>query len=152
MMTRDVLSVDPDESVPAAARKLTERGVSAAPVIDAEGRLQGIISEGDLLRPFGQDKRLRRAWWLGVLAEGEEIPPALLDYIRLDRRRVRDLMTASVITVTENTPLPAIAELLERHRIKRVPVLRGGRVVGIISRADLIRALLRSPDEMIEPI
>lgn len=151
-MTSDVLSIDPDDSVGVAARKLSERGVSAAPVIDAEGRLQGVISEGDLLQPFCREKQLQRAWWLRILAEGEAIPPALVDYIRLDKRRVRDLMTSPVVTATEDTPLPVIADLLLRHRVKRVPVLRDGRVVGIVSRADLVRALARAPDAITEPI
>ncbi|MBR0683856.1 CBS domain-containing protein [Roseomonas eburnea] len=151
-MTSDVLSIDPDDSVGIAARKLSERGVSAAPVIDAEGRLIGVISEGDLLQPFCREKQLQRAWWLRILAEGEAIPPALVDYIRLDKRRVRDLMTSPVVTVTEDTPLPVVADLLLRHRIKRVPVLRDSRVVGIVSRADLVRALARAPDAITEPI
>ncbi|CAH2600750.1 CBS domain-containing protein [Rhodovastum atsumiense] len=152
VMTRDVLSVGPDDTVAEAARKLAGRGVSAAPVLDAEGRLLGIVSEGDLMRPFGREKQMHRAWWLNVIAEGLEFAPDFLEYIRLDQRRVRELMQPSVVTVTEEASLPAIADLLDRHHLKRVPVLRDGRVIGIVSRADIVRAVATAPAEIVEPV
>ena len=78
---------------------------------------------------------------------GEQLAPGFLGYVRSGDRQVRDLMTQDVITVEEDTPLPEVARLLEEHRIKRVPVLRQGKVVGIVSRADLVRALMHEEDE-----
>lgn len=152
VMTRDVLSVGPDDTVAEAAGKLAGRGISAAPVLDAGGRLLGIVSEGDLMRPFGRERQMHRAWWLNLLAEGTDLAPDFLEYMRLDRRRVRELMQTPVVTVTEDMSLPAIADLLERHHLKRVPVLRDGRVVGIVSRADIVRAVATAPVEIVEPV
>lgn len=150
VMTRDVLFLSPNDTVAEAARKLGERGVSAAPVVDAEGRLLGIVSEGDLLRPFRHTMQLQRAWWLDLLAEGTELAPAFLNYVRLDQRHIKELMTTTVITATEDMALPAVADLLSENHIKRVPVLRDGRVVGIVSRADIVRAIAAAPDTLVE--
>lgn len=141
IMTRDVITASPADTAAGIAAKLSEHDISALPVVDAEGRLVGIVSEGDLMRSFGVRNAMRRAWWLDILAEGEELAPEFLDYIRVDNRRAKDLMTRDVITVTESCGIEAIADLLTRRRIKRVPVLRGGRVVGIVSRADIVRTL-----------
>jgi CBS domain-containing protein len=97
------------------------------------------------MRPFGQANAMRRAWWLELLAEGTQLAPAFLDYIKLDRRRAQDLMVAPVVTVPETATLPEIADLLAQRHIKRVPVLRGDRLVGIVSRADVVGALARMP-------
>jgi CBS domain-containing protein len=148
IMTRDVVTVGPDDRVPEIARRLAEHGISAVPVCDKDGTVLGMISEGDLLRPFRQTHLLQREWWLNVLAEGEQLAPSFLDYIRLDQRRARELMTTPVITVTETTPATEIAELLDKHHIKRVPVVRDGKLVGIVSRADLIRAIAKSPEAL----
>ncbi|GLR66787.1 hypothetical protein GCM10010909_14670 [Acidocella aquatica] len=141
IMTRDVITASPADTAAGIAAKLSEHGISAVPVVDAEGRLAGIVSEGDLMRSFGLRNAMHRAWWLDILAEGEELAPEFLDYIRVDNRRVKDLMTRDVITVAETTGIDDIADLLTRRGIKRVPVLRGGRVVGIVSRADIVRVL-----------
>ncbi len=143
MMTRDVITAGPADTAAGIAAKLGEHGISAVPVVDAAGRLVGIVSEGDLMRSFGLRNAMRRAWWLDILAEGEELAPEFMDYIRVDNRRATDLMTRDVVSVTESAGIDEIANLLTRHRIKRVPVLRNGRVVGIISRADIVRTLAR---------
>jgi CBS domain-containing protein len=152
IMTRDVLSVGPDTTIKDAAARLSDRGVSAAPVVDGDGHLLGMVSEGDLMQPFGRQRALRRAWWLNVLAEGEQLAPEFRDYLRLDTRRVRDVMTKDVVTVGESADVSEIADLLTKHRIKRVPVVREGKLVGVVSRADLVRALARSPDAFAEPL
>jgi CBS domain-containing protein len=144
VMTRDVFVAAPNETVASLAQRMSDKGISALPVCEADGTLVGIISEGDLMRPFGQANAMRRSWWLDVLAEGTDLAPEFLDYIRLDTRRARDLMSRNVISVVETTPLAQIADILEQHRIKRVPVLRDGKVVGIVSRADIIRAMARA--------
>jgi CBS domain-containing protein len=148
VMTRDVVTVGPDATVAEAAAVLAEHDISAVPVCDKDGTLLGMLSEGDLMRPFGAANEMRRAWWLGMLAEGNDLAPEFLDYVRMDRRRAQDLMTREVITTTEQTSLSEIADLMSRHRIKRVPVLSGGKVVGIVSRADVVRALAGSQGDL----
>jgi CBS domain-containing protein len=141
IMTHDIVSVRPGDTVPVIAAALGKRGISAAPVVDAEGKLLGIVSEGDLMRPFGARSVVRRDWWLEMLAEGERLAPDFLDYIRQDHRTASDLMTRDVVTVAGDMPVAEIADVLAQHRIKRVPVMQDGKMVGIVSRADILRAL-----------
>jgi len=141
VMTTDVITVDPDTTVQALAALLAERGISGAPVVDSSGRLVGIVSEGDLLHraEIGTARRhreRRRSWWLDHFASD-----LARDYIKSHGRTVKDIMTRDVVTVTEDTELGDVAALLEAKRIKRVPVTRDGKVIGIISRANLVRAL-----------
>jgi CBS domain-containing protein len=140
VMTPDVITVDPDTSVQALAKLLSERAISGAPVVDASGRMVGIVSEGDLLHrtELGTATRrdARRSWWLDHFADG-----AARDYVKSHGRTVKDIMTRDVAAVSEETGLADIATLLETRRIKRVPVVRDGKVVGIVSRSNLVRAL-----------
>ena len=152
IMTRDVVTARPENSVAEVAKLLTDHDISAVPVCVEQGKALGMVSEGDLMRPFGKENELKRAWWLNVLAEGTELAPAFVDYIRLDHRKARDLMVAPVITAAADASVPEVADLLARHRIKRVPIVRDGRLVGIVSRADVIRALANSPDDVVEPV
>lgn len=152
IMTRDVVTVLPDDSVAEVAKRLSDHEISAVPVCDKQGTVVGMLSEGDLMRPFGKEKALRRAWWLNLLAEGTDLAPAFLDYVRLDSRRARDLMITPVITAPEDATVLELADLLARHQIKRVPIIREGKLVGIVSRADVVRALASNPDELTEPI
>jgi CBS domain-containing protein len=146
VMTRDVITVGPNATVAEVAALLAKHDISAVPVCDAKGALLGMLSEGDLMRPFGAANEMRRAWWLGLLAEGTDLAPEFLDYIRVDRRKAKDLMTREVVTATEQTSLSEIADLMSKHRIKRVPVLTNGKVAGIVSRADVVQALTRWPN------
>ena len=152
IMTRDVITVSPDDTVAEVAKVMTEHGISAMPVCDKEGRLVGMISEGDLMRPFGEKHALRRAWWLDLLAEGTELAPEFLDCLRADHHKARDLMTKEVVTATETTSAAEIADLLSEHRVKRVPIVRDGAIVGIVSRANLIRALAHKPEILAKPL
>jgi CBS domain-containing protein len=141
VMTTDVISVDPDTTVQALATLLAERGISGAPVVDAGGRLVGIISEGDLLHraEIGSARRhrvRRRSWWLDHFASD-----LARDYVKSHGRTVKDIMTRDVVIVTEDTELAEVAALLEAKRVKRVPVMREDKVVGIISRANIVRAV-----------
>ena len=120
---------------------LAERGISGAPVVNAGGRLVGIVSEGDLLHraEIGTAHRhrpRRRSWWLDHFAS-----EAARDYVKSHGRTVKDIMSSEVVTVAEDADLADIAALLESRRIKRVPVMRGDKIAGIISRANLVRAL-----------
>src|SRR5262245_51233763 len=142
VMTSEVISVDPDMSVHALAALLSERGISGVPVVDAEGRVIGIVSEGDLLHRIetGTQRRTgrRRSWWLEGIASDRE---QARDYVKSHARTVKDVMTRDVVSVSDTTELAEIANLLETKRIKRVPVVRDRKLVGIVSRANLVRAL-----------
>jgi CBS domain-containing protein len=135
-MTTKVATVGPDMPVNAIAALLLERHISAVPVIDDDRRILGIVSEGDLMRR-GETER-RPSWWLAAFSNAEELAR---EFTKTRGIRAKDVMTREVLTVTEETPIATIAELLEKRRIKRVPVVRDGRIVGIVSRADLLRAL-----------
>ena len=141
IMTRRTVIARPDSTVAEVARLLSKHDISAVPVCADDGTVVGMISEGDLMRPFQQEHALCRDWWLGVLSFGGAVAQALADYIQQDRRRARDLMTYPVITAGETATPGEIAELLLHHRIKRVPIVRDGKLVGIVSRGDLIGAL-----------
>ena len=141
VMTTQVITVGPETSVQEVASVLSDRGISGVPVVDAQDRVIGIVSEGDLIHraETGTEHRPeRRSWWLdGVAAERD----LARDYVKAHGRKAREIMTREVIAVGEDTDLAEIADLLESKRIKRVPVLSGGKLVGIVSRANLVRAL-----------
>jgi CBS domain-containing protein len=145
IMSSPAIVVAPDASVPAIAALLSAKHISAVPVCAPDGALVGIVSEGDLLQPFRESERLRRDWWLGLVAEGEDLSPAFLDYVRSDTHTAADVMVRQVITADERATLPQLAELMIKHAIKRVPILRDGRVAGVVSRADLVAAIARQP-------
>jgi CBS domain-containing protein len=144
VMTTTVLSVTPEMTVRDAAKMMVEQRISAVPVIDAKGQLIGMVSEGDLMRrvELGTEKR-QRSWWLDLLATGLDAD----EYVKSHGHLVEDIMTRDVIFVDEATPLNEIAGLLESKHIKRVPVLRQGELVGIVSRANLVQALASAHEE-----
>jgi CBS domain-containing protein len=146
IMTRSVVTARPSNTVAQVARLLSENAISAAPVCDDSGAVLGMISEGDLMRPFVNTNVKRRAWWLTLLADGTDLAPEFVDYVRLDRYQIGDLMTRRVITASETTPVTELAERMVEHRIKRLPIVLGEKLVGIVSRADVIRAIAQSPD------
>ena len=144
VMTSEVISVDENATVTAVARLLAERGISAVPVVDKANQVIGMVSEGDLLHRAETGTERRRAWWLDMMASTNRLAG---DYIKSHSGRVKDVMTRNVLSVTETTPVADIALLLETNRIKRVPVVRDGKLVGIVSRANLVRALAMTIDE-----
>ena len=149
VMTREILSVGPDTTVVEAVRTMLDNRISGLPVIDAAGRLVGILTEGDLLRRGETGTERQRPRWLEIL-----MGPGRLagEYVRTHGRKVDGLMTRDVVSVTPDTPLKEVVELMERRRIKRVPVLDGDDApVGILSRADLLRALLGALEEKPAP-
>ena len=141
IMTTKVVTVRPDTSTQAIAVLLLENGISAVPVVGEDGEVAGMVSEGDLLHLGDASHEARRDWWLTLLAEGETLHPQFLAHLGERKQCARDIMSAPVITVTDHTGISEISNLLTTHRIKRVPVLRDGHIVGIVSRADLIRAI-----------
>ena len=138
IMTSPVISVEPDASVLQAVRIMLQRRMSGLPVVDREGRLIGIVTEGDFLRRAETGTQRRRARWLEFLLG----PGRLADeYTQSHGRKVSEIMTRDPQTVTEDTPLEDVVRLMEKKQIKRVPVVRGQHVVGIVSRANLLHAL-----------
>ena len=135
IMTTDVVTVGPAAEAAEVARLMLQRRISAVPVVDGKRRVLGIISEGDLIRRAEGGAELRRSRWLVLLAD------RTAEFIKAYGTRAKDLMTRDVITVPEEATLAEIAQVLEAHRIKRVLVVRNGRLVGIVSRADVLRGL-----------
>ena len=144
LMTSEVITVSEDASVQDAAKLMAERGISAVPVVDRERRVVGIVSEGDLLHRAETGTEQRRSWWLEIVASTNQLAG---EYVKSHSGNVKDVMTRDVISVTEETAVADIAILLETNRIKRVPVLRAGKLVGIVSRANLVRALAMTINE-----
>jgi CBS domain-containing protein len=149
IMSSPVVAVSPQTSMAEIAALLASRHISAVPVCNADNTLAGLVSEGDILKPFRESARARRDWWLGVFAEGEQLPQDFLDYIRQDTRTAADVMVRHVITVAPDASLPEIAELMVKHGIKRVPVVKDGHVLGIVSRGDLVAALSKAPGMLV---
>ena len=139
VMTTNVVSVTPDTPVEEIAKVLIEHRISAVPVIDADRHVAGIVSEGDLMRRPESGTHRHSTWWLGLLASSAK---QATEYIKSRGRKASEVMTQPVITVEEDTRLEEVADILERLRIKRVPVLRENKVIGIVSRANLLHGLV----------
>jgi len=144
----DVITVKPDDTVQDVAGLLLVNSISAVPVVDASGKMVGIVSEGDLLRRVENRTAHERPWWLKLLM-GRELLAA--EFIKEYARKVADIMTRDVISAQPATPVVDIASLLERHRIKRVPIVQNGKIVGIVSRANLIQVLAVCRNKSLQP-
>jgi CBS domain-containing protein len=151
IMTRFVVTVLPSATMTEVARCLAEHAISGVPVCDSDGKLVGIITEGDLIRPVMRSRETRRDWWLRHLAEGTDLAPEFLHYLKGTQTPARELMRGDVITASETTSVADIAEMMVNNDIKRVPILRGGKVVGIVTRADLVKTMARDPDALLSP-
>jgi CBS-domain-containing membrane protein len=138
VMTTHVLSVPPDASVAVAAQLMLQKRISGLPVINDHGNLEGIVTEGDFLRRAETDTGRRRPKWIEFFMG----PGRLADeYVRFSGRKVSNVMTHEVQTVPPDTPLEQVVRLMERHNIKRVPVVEKGKVIGIVTRANLLHAV-----------
>jgi CBS domain-containing protein len=137
-MTSSVVSVELDATIMRAAQIMLQKRISGLPVVDKDGRLVGLVTEGDFLRRIETGTQHQRPRWLEFL-----VGPGRLanEYTNFHGRKVEDVMTREPLTVNEETPIEQVVDLMEKHRIKRVPVVRGRHVVGIISRANLLQAL-----------
>ncbi|MDL2401854.1 CBS domain-containing protein [Rhizobium mayense] len=141
VMKQRIIKVSPDNSVKQAAELMLANHISGLPVIDDEGRLVGLITEGDLLRRSELGHRTKA---------DESLPPEerAKTYIKSNAWKVADVMSRNPVSVEEDTPLARVANLMQEHGIKRLPVMRAGAVVGIVSRADLLQAIIfAKPDE-----
>lgn len=138
VMTRNVITTKPDATVAEAIQLLTEHDVSALPVVTDAGDVVGVVSEADLIHRLQRDGEKRHIRWMEAVT-----PTAALanDFAKIHGQRVHEIMTTEVISATEETSLSDLAALLEKKRIKRVPILRDGKLVGIVSRTNLIQAL-----------
>ncbi|HTT47657.1 MAG TPA: CBS domain-containing protein [Pseudolabrys sp.] len=139
VMATNVITVRLDTPVTAIAETLLANRISAVPVVNGKNVLVGIVSEGDLIHRVEAGTERRRSWWLELLTGNETLAH---DFVMSHARAAADVMTSPVISVTPDASLAAIASLLEKHRIKRVPVAVNGKIVGIVSRANLIQALV----------
>jgi CBS domain-containing protein len=138
VMTRNVISVQADESVVSAARLMLQNRISGLPVVDREGELVGIVSEGDFLRRGELGTQRRRPKWIEFIVGPGKLAE---EYVHTAGRKVEEIMTPDPCTVAEDASLEDVVEAMERRHIKRLPVTRSGRMVGIVSRANLIHAL-----------
>ena len=139
VMTPDVISADPDATVLQAARYMIQHHISGLPVIDKTGTLVGILSEGDFLRRRETHTDRRPSRWLEFLMGPGKLAA---QYTHTHGSKVSEVMTTNLHTVSEDTSLEKVVEMMERYRIKRVPVLRGKKIVGIVTRANLMHAMV----------
>ncbi|HTV28929.1 MAG TPA: CBS domain-containing protein [Xanthobacteraceae bacterium] len=149
VMTSPVITVKPTSTVKETAKLFLERRISAAPVVDDQGKLVGIISEGDLMHRSEIGTERQRAWWLTLMADEKG---RAADYIKAHAKRVGDVMTGNVITAAPQTPLSEIAMILEQNAIKRLPIVHGDQIVGIVSHANLVQAVASSGSKLDIPL
>jgi CBS domain-containing protein len=138
IMTRQVTTVSPDTTIVEAARTMLQNHISGLPVVDTNGRLVGIVSEGDFIRRAEIGTQRKPARWLRfLLGPGS----TAADFVHEHGRKVGEVMTRDPLTIAEDTPLEAIVHLMEKNNVKRLPVMRDDRIVGIVSRANLLQAV-----------
>jgi CBS domain-containing protein len=148
IMTRDVVTVTPDTAITDAARLMLDRHISGLPVVDGTGKLVGIVSDGDFLRRSEIGTQRKRARWLQFLiGPGKEAT----EFVHASGRRVEEVMTVDPVTASEDTTLESLVETMEKNNIKRVPIMHGGRITGIVTRTNLLRAVASLAREVPDP-
>ena len=149
IMTADVVTVTPETPVPQIVKLLLARGISGVPVVDADGKVIGVVSEGDLLRRAELGTQKRRGSWLTFFTGTATLAE---DYVRAHGELAQDIMTRDVASVPPSAPISDIADMMEERRVKRVPVIDGDNLVGIVSRSNLLRAFASmGPQEAAAP-
>ena len=148
IMTKNVISAAVDTTVEQITALMMKNHISAVPILDGDGTVIGLISEGDLMRRVEGSGDAHKSWWLSLFSGHENMAR---DFIAMRTRRATDLMTHDIEVVSPNTPVADIARLLEKKRIKRVPVVENGKIVGIVSRANLMQALASTQRVTLEP-
>ena len=147
IMTKNVVTANPDTTVKQAAELMSQHRISAVPVLDKDSTLVGIVSEGDFMRRVEGAHEQTRSWWLSLFSGGQE---GAKSFVLNHGRYLKDIMTKTVTTVTPDVHVGKIARLLEEKHIKRVPVLEDGKLVGIVSRANLLQAMAAQPTVHVE--
>jgi CBS domain-containing protein len=137
IMTKQVHTVRPDAPVADIAKLLLDNGISAVPVVDGDDHVIGIVSEADLVRRHEIGTEKRRPWWLQLFEPSGTLAS---EYVRGHAAKAHEIMARPVFCVDETAAVGEVADVLEGHGVKRVPVVRAGKLVGIISRRDLVRA------------
>jgi CBS domain-containing protein len=137
IMVRDVITIRPEATVREAAQAMIDNRISGLPVVDASKKLVGMVTEGDLMRRHEIGTEGHRSWWL-LFTSPEKVAD---EFVKSHARTVADVMTRDLVTVNEDAPIREVASVLEKRHVKRVPVLRDGEVVGVVSRANLLRVL-----------
>lgn len=146
VMVSNVITVGVNASIGEVAAILLDNNISGAPVVGDKGELVGIVSEGDLIRRPETGTSKRHSWWLELLSNERTLAA---EYVKSHSRKVADVMTSDVITAKPDTPLGEIAAMLERNRIKRVPIVEGGKIVGLVSRANILQALASATKKLL---
>jgi CBS domain-containing protein len=141
IMTSPAIIVAPTASLAEIVTLLIDNRISAVLVCDPDGKLVGVVSERDILRPLQNSGPTHSDWWIKLISEGKELSQAYMAYLRLDTRTARDLMAHDVVTATANATIPRLAELMVKHGIDSVPILDGPHVVGVVSRSELLAAV-----------
>lgn len=148
IMTRPVITVSPETTIVDAANTMLQKHVSGLPVVDAAGKLVGIVSEGDFIRRSEIGTQRKRGRFLKfILGPGK----AATDFVHEHGRKIAEIMTPEPLTITEDTPLERIVQLMEKNNVKRLPVTRGDKVVGIVSRSNLLQAVASLAREIPDP-
>lgn len=137
-MTRKVIAVSPETSIVDAADTMLRNHVSGLPVVDAAGRLAGIVSEGDFIRRAEIGTQHKQGRWLELLMTKGQ---SAAEYVRERGRKVSEIMTSNPVTIAEDTPIEELVRTIERRNVKHLPVMRGDRLVGIVTRSDLVRTV-----------
>jgi CBS domain-containing protein len=148
IMTRPVITVTPETTIVEAANTMLHKHVSGLPVVDATGKLVGIVSEGDFIRRSEIGTQRKRGRWLRfILGPGKSAS----DFVHEHGRKISEVMTRSPLTISEDTALEEIVELMEKNNVKRLPVIRADKIVGIVSRANLLQAVASLAREVADP-
>jgi CBS domain-containing protein len=148
IMTRPVITVTPDTTVVKAANTMLYRHISGLPVVDAAGKLVGIVSEGDFIRRSEIGTQRKRGKFLKfILGAGKEAS----DFVHEHGGKVGEIMTSEPLTISEDAELEEIVELMEKHHVKRLPVMRGDKLVGIVSRSNLLQAVASLARQIPDP-
>jgi CBS-domain-containing membrane protein len=145
VMVSNVITVGPDARVPEVAELLLRNRISAVPVVGADGEMLGIVSEGDLLNRPESETAHRKSWWLEALTSNETLAA---NYVKSHSQKVTDVMTRDMLTASPETTVAEVAALLEKYCIKRVPIEKDGKIVGIVSRANLLQGLASLKDKI----
>lgn len=148
IMVKDVVAVGPETAVREVATLMLERRISGVPVVDAERRVLGIVSEGDLIRRPEIETDHARTGWLAIFLSAED---RARDFVKSHGRKAGDVMTRPAICVAPGTPLTEVVRLMERNRVKRLVVVEQGRLAGLVTRADLLRAMVAHQDVALAP-